>query len=65
MALKDETKVVVHQLIGPLNAAKVDNLDESDPQAFLDQSKELISALLGDTVAQAKLQPLYDKYVKK
>jgi hypothetical protein len=62
MGLKEEAKGLVSELIGPLNAQKLDNFDESNPSQFLDQTKELIANLLGLSIAESKLSALYAKY---
>ena len=61
MALKDEAKQVVGSLFGPINAERVDALDDSDPKAFLGEVKKIIEAMLGPTAADKQMQPLYSK----
>jgi hypothetical protein len=62
MGLKEESKALVSDLIGPLNAQKLDNFDESNPSEFLDKTKEIIANLLGLSIAESKLSALYGKY---
>ncbi len=62
MALKEEAKEIITKLIGPVNAEKVDSFDDSNPKEFLDKCKGIISELLGDSIASANLQGLYEKY---
>ena len=42
MGLREEAKEVVIQVFGPVNAAKVDTFDDSDPKTFLDNCKALL-----------------------
>ncbi len=62
MTLKEEAKESVLKLFGPINAERVDALDDSDPKAFLDQVKQMVSAMLGETAAEKNLAHLYEKY---
>ena len=62
MGVKEETKDVIEQLIGPVAAEKVEAMDASNPKAFLDECKGMVSGLLGDSIAESKLGPLYSKY---
>ena len=62
MSLKDEARQVVATLFGPINAERVDALNDSDPKAFLDQVKQMIAAMLGETAAEKNLATLYEKY---
>lgn len=62
MGLKEESKALVSELIGPLNAQKLDNFDDSNPKEFLDKTKEIIANLLGLSIAESKLSTLYGKY---
>ncbi len=62
MGIKEDAKAIITKLIGPVNADKVDQFDDSDPKAFLDKCKDIISSLLGDSMAEMNLKPLYEKY---
>ncbi|MFW5990638.1 MAG: hypothetical protein ACOCQX_00275 [Candidatus Nanoarchaeia archaeon] len=62
MGVKEEAKSVISGILGVASADKVDSFSDSDPKAFLDQCKEFLGGMLGPSLAQQKLQDLYDKY---
>ena len=62
MSLKEEARGIVAALFGPINAERVDALNDSNPKEFLDQVKQIIAAMLGDTAAEKNLAHLYEKY---
>ena len=61
-AVKDDAKMVVQELFGPISARRLDRMDDSNPIFFLNQVKDMISAMLGPKAAEQKLAPLYAKY---
>ena len=62
--LKQDAKVVVHNIFGPITAERVEKFDDSDPKKFLDEVKYLIAGMLGEKVAEQNLSQLYAKYVQ-
>lgn len=62
MSVKDDAKNVIISTLGSASADKVDGFSDTDPKMFLDQCKAMLSSMLGDALAQQKLDSLYAKY---
>jgi hypothetical protein len=60
--MKDEAKAIILNIFGPLSAQKVDSFDDSNPKAFLDKCRTIISDTLGDAEGNKLFEPLYKKY---
>ena len=60
--VKEEAKWIIHDLFGPVNAQKLDIMDDSNPIIFLNQVKDIISGMLGPKIAEQKMAKLYKKY---
>jgi hypothetical protein len=62
VGVKDDAKSVVVSNLGDAAASKLDEFDDSDPKAFLDNVKSMMGQFLGDAIAQQMLSSLYSKY---
>ncbi|MFW6449447.1 MAG: hypothetical protein ACOCZ6_00205 [Nanoarchaeota archaeon] len=62
MGVKEEAKSIVSDILGAASADKIDSFSDSDAKAFLDQCKEFLGGALGPSLAEQKLQDLYNKY---
>jgi hypothetical protein len=60
--MKDEAKAIIMDIFGPLSAQKIDSFDDSNPKAFLDKCKEIISETLGEDEGKRLFDPMYKKY---
>jgi hypothetical protein len=60
--IKNEAKAIILDVFGPLSAQKVDSFDDSNPKAFLDKCKIIISDTLGEAEGNRLFGPLYKKY---
>lgn len=60
--VKEEAKQLVLELFGPINAEKVEKMDDSNSLVFLNRVKDLIAATLGSKVAEQEIAKLYTRY---
>ncbi|MFP4402841.1 MAG: hypothetical protein ACOC3X_03110 [Nanoarchaeota archaeon] len=62
IGVKEDAKNVITSILGAASADKIDGFSDSDPKNFLDQCKQMLASLLGEGLAQQKLESLYNKY---
>jgi hypothetical protein len=63
IGVKEDAKNVISSTLGVASADKVDNFSDSDPKLFLDQCKEMLASLIGQALAEQKLESLYKRYI--
>ena len=67
MSLYEDVKKLFLELLGPEVAKVIDTFEDPKkyPKDFLEECKFFLEKILGKDVAEAKIQPIYEKYFKK
>jgi hypothetical protein len=67
VSVKDEVVLMASQKFGPNSAKRFEALGEridpeANPKGYLDACVDLLSKVLGPTIARRTFEPLYGKY---
>ena len=67
MGLQEDVKKLFLELLGPEVAKVIDTFEDPKkyPKDFLEECQFFLEKILGKEVAEAKIQPIYEKYFKK
>ena len=67
MKLKEEANKIFTELLGPSIARQLDCFDDAEkyPQDFLNQCRNFMAQMIGESAAEERLAPLFRKYAKK